>query len=856
MARWLAITVLLGLLLSGAAILAVLGTQVHDELRALRTASTENIEWNLPQLEVDLLNLQLALERSGEVDTAASAGAIRHKFDLFYSRVQAVTEGATFDTVRDDSNVADRLEHILTFLEEKIPVIDASDEELLANSEDMIAEASALRTTLRQLAVYGVSAFAQQSTLQRENLSVLLARTSTMLVSMIVALGAVLAILFRQFGVSEREGQNRKLTNMRLNAVIRTSLDAIIVVDNTGVMIDFNGAATEIFGYTHEEAIGRSVADAIIPERFREAHNKGLTRFIRTGEKKILDAGLVVLQGMHKDGSEMPVEMSVASAEGPHGTIFVAFIRDITDRLHVEEELTAARDDALAADKAKSNFLAVMSHEMRTPLNGIMGTLELLANTKLDKKQQAYVRAAQTSGGFLMRHINDVLDISKVHASKLQLSNDVFSPATLAEEVVDANSANANARGNEIRVEADLDHSLYMVADRFRVSQTLLNLVGNAIKFTSNGSVQVGVQEITTEDGPMIEFRVNDTGIGIANDKLGEVFDDFVTIDTSYSRRSDGTGLGLGISKRMATAMGGSIGVESDLGSGSSFWFRIPLVRGEKPAPKPIVEKDTDSVFEHIAPLSVLLVEDNAINSFVAREMLIGLGHEVTEAGNGLMGVEAAENQHFDIILMDISMPVMDGVSATMKIRASRGRSRHTPIVGLTAHALPEEMARFRAIGMQDCMIKPITIACVTEMLANYADTSFPAEEDVQVEESVCDLQSADNIYVDAETCGELVELLGEERFRAAFANLTVEADRAIKSIPRPAELSDLPEIQHEVHKLAGAAATFGATTLQRHLSSVETGCKCKDIATVNDCVAGLDTVWKMTREDLEAMLE
>ncbi|WP_180955972.1 hybrid sensor histidine kinase/response regulator [Monaibacterium marinum] len=848
----MAITVLLGLLLSGAAVLAVLGSQVNDELRALRTASSDNIEWNLPQLEVDLLNLQLALEQSGDTDPVASAAAIRHKFDLFYSRVQSVTEGETFNTVRDDSNVADRLDDVRTFLDEKIPVIDAPDAVLLARTDDLIAEASLLRTTLRQLAVYGVSAFAQQSTLQREKLSALLTRTSTMLVSMIIALAAVLAILFRQFGVSEREGQKRKLTNMRLRAVIRTSLDAIIVVDNRGLIIDFNGAATEIFGYTHEEAIGLPVADAIIPERFRNAHSLGLTRFIRTGEKTILDTGLVVLQGMRKDGSELPVEMSVASAEGPHGTIFVAFVREITERLRVQEELTAARDDALAADKAKSTFLAVMSHEMRTPLNGIMGTLELLANTDIDKKQRAYVQAAQTSGSFLMRHINDVLDISKVHASKLQLTNDVFSPATLADEVVDANRANASARGNEIRVEAGLDHSVYMVADRFRVSQTLLNLVGNAIKFTSNGSVQVGVQEIATEDGPMVEFRVNDTGIGIASDKLGEVFDDFVTIDTSYSRRSDGTGLGLGISKRMATAMGGSIGVESDFGSGSSFWFRIPLVRGEKPEEKPDSQPDTDSVYEHIAPLSVLLVEDNAINSFVAREMLVGLGHEVTEAGNGLMGVEAAENQHFDIILMDISMPVMDGVTATIKIRESSGQSRDTPIVGLTAHALPEEMARFREIGMQDCMIKPITIACVTEMLANHANTPIPIEG----EDDAWGEESDDGTYINSETCGELIELLGEQRFRAAFANLTDEAVRTLQSIPRPTVESDLPEVQGEVHKLAGAAATFGATVMQQHLSIVEAACKRQDVQAVNEGVGDLDTVWKMTREELEALLE
>jgi len=851
----LALTIVLAVLLVGATIIVVLGSQVRDELQTLRNASSDNVEWNLSQLEVDLLNLQLALDSAMHTPPELAVARIRQKFDIFYSRNQTFTQGATFSLIRENETMVNRLANLSMFLEESIPLIDGPDEELLARAFELGRETEVLHEEVRGLAIFGVSAFARITTDQRELLSLLLSRTSSLLVGVIIVLGIVLGILVHQFGITERESQSRRETNMWLNAVIRTSLDAVVVVDSDGLIVEYNGAAQEIFGFTREELLGRSVAQAIVPERFRASHRMGLARYTLTGEKHVIDSGLMQLSALHKDGHEIPVEMSIASADGPNGTIFVSFIRDITERQRAEEELTAARDDALAAYKAKSNFLAVMSHEMRTPLNGIMGTLELLAATDLQKKQKIYVDIAQTSGGFLMRHINDVLDISKVQADKLELTEDTFSPFDLASEVADVNRANANARGNAINVRSELPETMTVISDRFRVSQTLFNLVGNAIKFTYAGTVEIVVSQVTTPAGPMVEFRVNDTGIGISEENMANVFDDFVTIDNTYSRRFEGTGLGLGISKRMAEAMGGSIGLESEMGAGSSFWFRTPLILGA-PVETEIeaVLKEPETIEDATPSMSILLVEDNVINSYVAREMLESLGHKVTEAQNGQIGVDLAAETCFDLILMDISMPVLDGVNATVKIRTSDSISRDVPIVGLTAHALPEEMARFRAVGMQDCMVKPVSMASLTKTLREYSgDACSEVEELAELISAHAEAQM--DVVVDTDAYGELLEMMGDTRFSSSISKFIAEAEEVLVRVAGQIEEPEIQEVQQEIHKLAGASATFGAKRLQARLSMIETACKRGDLEQVNEQTRDLPNIWRETREELAFLM-
>ncbi|MHC0054853.1 hybrid sensor histidine kinase/response regulator [Actibacterium sp. D379-3] len=839
----------------GVGVLAVQIAQVRKELRILRTASSDNIQWNLSQLEVDLLVFRIALAETHHADDIGrTLESVRRRFDVLYSRLNTLSNGAIYQEIRAAPKTATSLLQVERFIKETVPLIDGPDDALLAAVAQLEHDAADLRGAARAIAIDGINIFAHRSTEQRVFLSSLLFRTSLLSGAMIIALAGVLIILFRQFGATERESKRRQQSNIRLNSMVGASLDAIIVADSTGTIIDFNSPATRIFGYPKEDAIGQRLTELIVPERFRDAHSKGMERFLTTGKKKVVDAGLIELVATRRDGAEIPVEVSIAASTGPEGTIFVSFLRDISARLKANQDLTEARDQALAADKAKSNFLAVMSHEMRTPLNGLMGTLDLIATTPLSPKQERYLDIANAAGQLLLRHINDVLDITKMEADALVLEDTVFSPREVVERVAEINRVLANERGNTITLRSHVSPGFLMHGDRFRLGQTLFNLTGNAVKFTANGSITIVLEEVSSEDGDrMMEFRVSDTGIGIAQENLSRVFDDFVTIDVSYSRSTGGTGLGLGICRRMVEAMGGEIHVQSELGKGSTFWLRIPLreaAAGESASePRGVTTAAERMPSGQIRPLSVLVVEDNQVNRFVAREILEILGHEVTEAHDGLEGVKLAAACHFDVILMDISMPVMDGVEATERIRAGGGKSAQATIIGLTAHALPGERERFERAGMELCLIKPVNRIVLHDALKRFA---ADAPEDHDPSERPEAAQSGTAVLETAQIL-ELRELLGEEKFAASLNSFMAEVEAAMPDIARPADEASAARMAALLHKVAGAAGTFGAARLRSCLHMLETCCKTGDLGPFEAGADDLRAAWSETRTALRA---
>lgn len=490
-----------------------------------------------------------------------------------------------------------------------------------------------------------------------------------------------------------------------MNAV---ALEAIIVADHDGKIINWNPGAEMIFGRASADVLGVDMSELIIPDRFRESHRTGMARYLRTREKHVIDAGRVVLSALRIDGTEFPVELAIAATESDTGPIFISYIRDISKRVETQQHLTEARDAALAADRAKSQFLAVMSHEMRTPLNGVLGVMDLLARTELTPEQRGHVEVATLSGEVLLRHVNDVLDITRVEAGRMDIERVPLTLEEIIEQVLEIGRPLADAKQNSIatRIDPGLGRVL---GDPHRLRQVLLNLVGNAAKFTEQGEITVAVDVLSKSTDEMtVEVSVHNTGAPIPAEDRARIFEDFVTLDASYKRSNTGSGLGLAISRRIIEGMSGSIGLDDDVADGNRFWFRLQLDLAPEENIEGAAMEAFPSAEPEMKPRRILVVEDNKINRDIVRAMLEHAGHQVTEATDGREGIELAGRAFFDAILMDISMPVVTGLEATEQIRNGSGPCRDAPIIGLTAHALPDELEHFAAAGMQACLTKPV----------------------------------------------------------------------------------------------------------------------------------------------------
>jgi signal transduction histidine kinase/CheY-like chemotaxis protein len=392
-------------------------------------------------------------------------------------------------------------------------------------------------------------------------------------------------------------------------------------------------------------------------------------------------------------------------------------------RFHLEDEvdertkeLAVARDEALAAARAKSEFLANISHEIRTPMNGVIGMAELLARSPLTADQQTRVKAIEVSGRSLLTLLNDVLDFSRLESRKLTVERHPFRVRSVVDECLEIMTPLAAGKGIALASSIADDTVPAVFGDQHRTRQVLLNLLSNGIKFTSEGRVDVAVQSRVLDDGQIeVRFSVTDTGRGIDGDDLGRLFVAFQQLDGSSSRQYGGAGLGLAISKRLAELMGGSIGVETAAGKGSTFHFTIigdradaALLQASELARAPRAAR---------GPLRVLLVEDEAINQLVILDMLERLGHEAHCVENGVEALRAVEHETYDVVLMDIQMPDLDGLEVTRRIRETKGD--RPPIIALTAHALSGDRERCLTAGMNDYLSKPVRMSALQDALAN-----------------------------------------------------------------------------------------------------------------------------------------
>jgi PAS domain S-box-containing protein len=586
--------------------------------------------------------------------------------------------------------------------------------------------------------------------------------------------------------------------------IFENAHDAILILSpDDEIVLNVNPRACEIYGFSREEFIGMSL------ERISENAARGRQHVLATLERGVF-YNFETVQ-LRKDGSRMFLEINASAIEYEGRPAILSINRDVTERRRAEE-LRLAKEAAEQADQAKGRFLANMSHEIRTPMAGILGLIGLLRKTGLSTQQRDYAELIQSSATSLLRLIDDILDFSRIDAGALALERVRFDLKNTLSEIVDLLRFTAGSRDTELDLTCGDDVPEWVWGDPARLRQVLTNLIGNALKFTPAGTVDVEVSRLP--DG-RLRFVVRDTGIGIPMESQGRIFGLFSQADSSTSRRFGGTGLGLAISKRIVEQMGGEIGFESRPGEGSTFW----LILGLEPAAPPDL-----SVPAAVRPAGphhrILVAEDNVINQLVVVEQLAAMGYDTVAVHNGCEALQALESGDFALVLMDCQMPDLDGYEATRRIREGPEKNRRIPIVALTAHATREDLDRCLAAGMNDYLTKPFVEETLRQKLEHWlsAADGAPSGEPERPAAGPDDAPPLDG--------ARLTELqgLGRAVGRDVLSELTAafQSRAHVTEIRTALARGDWPLLRRSAHALKGSSALLGAMGLSAICGELE----------------------------------
>lgn len=528
----------------------------------------------------------------------------------------------------------------------------------------------------------------------------------------------------------KQAGKSLEISETRLRSILENVLDGIITINEQGIINSFNPSAEKIFGYDKKETIGQNIK-ILMPEPYHSEHDKYISNYMDTNDYQIIGIGREVI-GKHKDGSTFPIDLSVSTTLLHKHRIFVGVIRNITDRKKAEAALKQAKDEAELANQAKSLFLANMSHEIRTPMNAVIGFSDLLSTIITDKKQKGYLESIRVAGKTLLGLINDILDLSKIEAGKLEIQPETVNPHVIFKEINQLFKLKVAEKELSLVMNIDQNLPKRIMIDETRFRQILFNLIGNAVKFTEKGFVKISARKIDRPDNPKridLHIAIQDTGIGIDQKQISQIFESFTQQESQSNRKYGGTGLGLAISKNLIHLMNGQIHVTSQVGEGSIFNVQFQNIEVIKESDDDLNGRSNFNMKQIMfEPAKVLVVDDIISNRILIRETLSLAGLEIYEAENGQQAVLFSEEYLPDLIIMDIRMPVMDGYEATEIIK-STPKTQHIPIIALTASINFEKLGTIEQSKLDAYLPKPVNMKELFQLLFKYLKYSTRQKE-------------------------------------------------------------------------------------------------------------------------------
>lgn len=603
----------------------------------------------------------------------------------------------------------------------------------------------------------------------------------------------------------------------------------VAITDRRGVITYVNDMFCAISQYSREELIGqthRMIKSDEHPKEFFET----LWKTISSGR-----VWRGVIKNRAKDGTFYWMNAVITPLLGPDGQPerYIAIRSDITAQKKMELELRQAKDQALQAVRTKAEFLASMGHEIRTPLNGLLGMVSLLEKTALTAEQKECADVIRTSGDALLSLVNDLLDFSKMESGKVDLEDIPFSIQKIVDDAQRITMSAAQRKGLAVHYVPGPGTPAGARGDPTRIRQIVLNLLSNAVKFTQQGSVTIKTAVI--ENATRLRFEVMDTGIGLSENDRKKLFHPFSQVDGSIARRFGGTGLGLAICRKLVDRMGGDIGVESEPGRGSTFWFEVPYRQADPPKS----ESNSHKLEPPPPPpnmLPLLVVDDNETNRLVMCALLQKLGYKSETAANGQEALDRAARQAYSVILMDCQMPGMDGLQATSKLRSQEQGKTHTPIIGVTANVLDGDREKVIQGGMDDYLPKPVQLedlsACLSRWMGKKPTPPLPTEKPTEdpIDESVLD------------EIKDLKNAQGQSVLQRVLVTFSNTFPLYLSEIKKFASDGALDQLKVPAHTLKGSSKSIGAIQLGNICASILKSINNNDLASIAPLMTELES--------------